>query len=65
VTWEHEGIRYLKPEVVLAYKAKLARPKDDVDLDAPGRCWTATSGAWLLGTVERLHPGHRWLADMR
>lgn len=65
VTWEHEGIRYLNPEVVLAYKAKLVRAKDDVDLE---RTWPLLDGdrrAWLRSTVERLHPGHRWLADMR
>ena len=29
ITWERDGIRYLKPEVTLSFKAKLHRPKDD------------------------------------
>ena len=35
VTWvADDGIRYLRPEIVLVYKAALRRPKDDLDLEA-------------------------------
>ncbi len=56
-----DGLRYLRPELVLFMKAKVARPKDDADLaailpllDAPAR---ERLGAWLA----LVHPGHRWL----
>ena len=50
VTWELDGMRYLRPEVVIAFKAKLMRPKDEADLaatlpllDAGARAWLRTS----------------------
>jgi len=72
VTWvAGDGIRYQKPEVPLAFKAKLNRPgdgaqvrtrdKDDADL---ARTWPQLDSAartWLRTTIERLHPGHPWL----
>ena len=34
VTWvADDGIRYMRPEVVLHHKARLHRPKDTVDLE--------------------------------
>ncbi len=64
VTWvADDGIRYLNPEIVLMYKARVGRLKDDRDLD---RCLP------LLGrrrprvaardSVARLYPEHAWLA---
>jgi hypothetical protein len=56
-----DGIPYARPEVVLLFKAKAARPKDDDDLAAglpqlgPGR------RRWLAEMLELVHPGHRWL----
>ena len=59
-----DGIRYLRPELVLYMKARMARPKDEADLerilprlepDAVDRLRT-----WL-GLV---HPGHRWLSRL-
>jgi hypothetical protein len=56
------GIPYGRPEIVLLYKAKHARPKDDADFAAvlpllePGR------RRWLADALELVHPGHRWLA---
>ena len=39
VTWlADDGIRYQRPEVTLAFKAHLVRPKDDADLDAACLC---------------------------
>jgi hypothetical protein len=62
VTWtDADGIRYLNPEVALAYKAKLTRPKDDADLAATLPLLDGSRRAWLRDTVARLHPGHRWL----
>lgn len=60
VTWEADGVRYLRPEIVLAFKAKLARLKDDQDLDAALPLLDEPAARWLRETVARLHPGHRW-----
>ncbi|MDO9377938.1 MAG: hypothetical protein Q7T56_03740 [Nocardioidaceae bacterium] len=62
VTWvAPDGVRYQRPEVVLAHKAAHARPQDDADLAATLPLLDDGSRAWLASTVARLHPGHRWL----
>jgi hypothetical protein len=62
VTWlDTNQIRYLNPEIVLAYKAKLARPKDDADLEATLPRLDDRQRRWLRDTVARLYPDHHWL----
>ncbi|MFG1795221.1 nucleotidyltransferase domain-containing protein [Nocardia sp. NPDC049149] len=65
VTWQDtDGIRYLNPDLVLIFKAKLARPKDRADLE---RTWPALDNAQrttVRDCVARLHPGHAWLPFM-
>ena len=64
VTWvQTDGIRYLNPEIVLAYKAKHARPKDDADLAAVLPRLDDRQRGWLRDTVAQIHPGHRWLTE--
>ena len=64
VTWvDTDGIRYMNPEIVLAYKAKLGRPKDDGDLAAALPRLDDDQRRWLRETVARLHPDHRWLTE--
>ncbi|MGW1619034.1 nucleotidyltransferase domain-containing protein [Streptomyces sp. NPDC002172] len=59
-----DGIPYLVPELVLLFKAKEPRPKDQADFDgvlpllSPAR--RDVLGAWLT----RTHPGHPWLARL-
>jgi hypothetical protein len=63
VTWvADDGIRYLRPEIVLMYKARLQRLKDDRDLDRCLPLLSADARAWLRDTVARLYPDHAWLA---
>lgn len=65
VTWVAEdGIRYLLPEIVLSYKARLRRPKDDGDLAATLPVLTPERRAWLHAAVAELDPGHPWLAHL-
>ena len=58
------GIPYGRPEIVLLFKARHARPKDDDDFAAalpflePGR------RRWLAAALELVHPGHRWLGEL-
>ncbi len=66
VTWvADDGIRYLNPEIVLMFKARLHRLKDTRDF---GHAWPLlddTARTWLRETVEQLFPGHDWLPRMR
>jgi len=63
VTWvADDGIRYVNPEIALLYKAVLARPKDDRDLDRCLPLLSADARAWLRDSVARLYPDHAWLA---
>ena len=58
-----DGIPYARPEVVLLFKAKAARPKDEADLAAvlPR---PAGRRALLAEWIDRVHPGHFWLPDL-
>ncbi|MFJ8627878.1 hypothetical protein ACIRD3_34275 [Kitasatospora sp. NPDC093550] len=59
-----DGIPYLAPELVLPFKARRARPKDQADFDGVlpllGRERRNLLGDWLT----RVHPGHPWLAEL-
>jgi hypothetical protein len=46
---------------VLAYKAKPARSKDDIDLAAALPRLDDQQRGWLRDTVIRLYPDHRWV----
>lgn len=59
-----DGIPYLAPELVLLFKAKAARPKDQTDFDATAPRLNTAQRATLTDLLARTHPGHRWLADL-
>lgn len=66
VTWvAGDGLTYQRPEITLGFKAALARPKDDADLDAVLPRLGAEPRRWLADTVAGLHPGHPWLDRLR
>ena len=56
-----DGLPYTIPEVVLLFKAKAARPKDEHDLDGVLPLLSASSKSWLRDAIERVHPGHPWI----
>jgi uncharacterized protein CbrC (UPF0167 family) len=60
----HDGIPYLAPELVLLFKAKHARPKDQADFDHTIPHMTPPQRETLAQLLARAHPGHRWLADL-
>jgi len=65
LTWTDDaGVRFARPEVVLAHKAKWRQPKDDLDFDAAWPILDARARAWLRATVLRMYPDHGWLARM-
>ena len=65
IEWTADGIPYGRPEVVLLFKAKRSheeKNRDDFDATLP-----RLDGArreWLYGALERIHPGHPWLAEL-
>lgn len=59
-----EGIPFLAPEIVLLYKAKEPRPRDEEDfrtalptLDEPRR-------QWLAEALRACHPDHAWSSSL-
>ena len=59
-----DGVRYLRPEVTLLYKAALHRPKDDRDLARTWPMLDRESRAWLREALDRLYPEHPWLGQI-
>lgn len=59
-----DRIPYLAPELVLLFKAKHARQKDQADFDATVPHMTKAQREALAGLLARVHPGHPWLADL-
>jgi hypothetical protein len=59
-----DGIPYLAPELVLLFKAKHARPKDQADFDGTVPHLTPAQRGTLAELLARVHPEHHWLADL-
>ncbi|MFJ1933231.1 nucleotidyltransferase domain-containing protein [Kitasatospora sp. NPDC088160] len=58
------GIPYLAPELVLLFKAKHLRRKDQADFDTTVPLMTPAQRGTLAELLARVHPGHPWLADL-
>jgi hypothetical protein len=58
------GIPFVRPEVVLLFKAKRSREKDEADFDAVLPRLDAERRSWLRAALERVHPGHTWLGRL-
>jgi Aminoglycoside-2''-adenylyltransferase len=56
-----EGVPYLAPEIVLLFKARNLRPKDDADLARVLPLLDGPRRRWLAAALARVHPGHPWL----
>jgi hypothetical protein len=59
-----DGIPYLAPELVLLFKAKHARPKDQADFEGTVPHMTPAQRETLAELLARVHPGHPWLAGL-
>lgn len=55
---------YLVPELVLLFKAKAPRPKDQVDFDGVLPLLSRTRREALSRWLEHVHPGHQWLSGL-
>ncbi|HEY2670609.1 MAG TPA: hypothetical protein VGJ07_09570 [Rugosimonospora sp.] len=59
-----DGIPYLAPELVLLFKAKHARPKDQADFDETIRYMSRAQRTTLAELLARVYPGHHWIANL-
>ncbi|MBS2538045.1 hypothetical protein KGQ20_35360 [Catenulispora sp. NF23] len=59
-----DGIPYLTPELVLLFKAKHTRPKDQADFAAIAPELEPARRARLAELIGQVYPGHRWLAEL-
>ena len=60
-----EGIPYLTPAVVLLFKAKLDRQKDQADFDKTVPRMTPAQRDTLAELLACAHPGHHWIEVLR
>ncbi|MEO5876825.1 MAG: hypothetical protein ABIS86_03390 [Streptosporangiaceae bacterium] len=59
-----DGVPYLVPELVLLFKAKRTRPKDQGDFASTLPHMTPLQRQSLAELLTRAYPGHPWLADL-
>jgi Aminoglycoside-2''-adenylyltransferase len=65
VTWTRDGVRYLDPEIVLFFKARRRRTKDQHDLDSCLPLLTTEQRRWLRDALVTAYGEHAWLAQLR
>ncbi|WP_323747549.1 nucleotidyltransferase domain-containing protein [Catenulispora rubra] len=59
-----DGIPYLTPELVLLFKAKHARPKDQRDFEGAVPELSSAQRGRLAELIGGVYPEHRWLAAL-
>ena len=55
------GISFLRPEVVLLYKSKNSRPKDEQDFESVAEHLDFESKKWLKNALAICYSEHAWL----
>jgi len=60
-----DGIRYLRPELVLFMKARFARASGERDFATILPMLEPERRDWLREAIALLYPGHRWLDRLR
>jgi hypothetical protein len=64
ILFNSQGIPFARPEVVLSFKAKAARAKDEADLVRVLPKLDSDARTWLAAAIAKTHPAHRWLAKL-
>lgn len=59
-----KGIPYLAPEVQLLYKAKHARPRDELDFESVVPHLSGEAREWLHQSLVRTLPSHPWTSKI-
>ena len=60
-----EGIPYLAPQIVLLFKARHHRPKDQADFTGALPLLNPARRSWLAAALARVHPGHPWISELQ
>jgi hypothetical protein len=60
-----DGIPYGRPEVILLYKARHIRDRDETDFADVLPLLEPERKRWLADALELVHPGHPWLGHVR
>jgi hypothetical protein len=60
-----DGIDYLRPEIVLSFKARRVQRSDDADFDAVVPLLDSSRRDWLRAAIERVDADHAWLDRLR
>jgi hypothetical protein len=58
------GLPTMAPEVLLWYKARGTRPRDEVDFAALLPLLTEAERGWLRDAIAAVDPAHRWLVSL-
>ena len=56
--------RYLRPEIVLRFKARRVQRSDEADFEAVVPLLDAGRRDWLRSAIERVDPEHAWLVRL-
>ena len=64
ITTTQDGIPYMVPEIVLLFKAKHDRAKDNADFAAVQPSLDQLQRRWLRDALQLVHPGHHWLIEL-
>jgi hypothetical protein len=60
-TTTNDGVPYIAPEILLLFKAKHPRPKDEQDFNGVIAKLESPSRDWLRTAISATHPDHPWL----
>jgi hypothetical protein len=58
---DRNRVPYLRPEIVLLYKARERSPKNDADFAAVRSRLARDARLWLLAALEQCEGGHPWI----
>jgi len=64
IEFSQGAIPYLAPEIVLLFKAKSPKEKDEADLALTLPTLTLERIEWLRNALEIVHPKHKWMARL-
>jgi hypothetical protein len=60
-----DGVPYLAPEIVLLFKSRGGRPKDNADFDDVAPLLDPDRRRWLLDRIAPRYSDHPWLPTLR
>jgi hypothetical protein len=65
IRYSSDGLPYLAAEIVLLFKAKAMRDKDQADFQAVMPVLSAEQRRWLRDALGLVHPDHPWQPQLR